>query len=252
MVRYKATIAYDGTDFAGFQIQRNGRTVQEALELVLTKLNSGQPVKIHGSGRTDSGVHALGQVIHFDLPQVRDTEKLRFALDTQTSAEIAVLKVVQVSDDFHARFNPHRKTYHYRLTTSRANNPLMCRYRYHFPKLTAVDQMRTAAQLLVGTHDFTGFTASGATVEDKVRTISQADVVRVGQDELLFIFSGNGFLYKQVRNMVGTLIKIGAGKWPAERISEILSAKNRDLAGPTAAAHGLCLMEVRYDDDHNT
>lgn len=111
--------------------------------------------------------------------------------------------------------------------------------------------MVAAAQLLVGTHDFTGFTASGATVEDKVRTITQADVVRSGTDEILFIFSGNGFLYKQVRNMVGTLVKIGAGKWPVTRVSEILTAQNRDLAGPTAPAHGLCLMEVRYDDEEN-
>lgn len=248
MTRYKAIIAYDGTDFSGFQIQDNGRTVQEELERVLTKLNSGTAVKLHGSGRTDSGVHALGQVVHFDLPQVRDAEKLRFALDTQTPDDIDVLQAEQVSDDFHSRFNKHSKTYIYRLTTSRAKNPLTRRFSYHFPKIIAFDAMVAAAQLLVGTHDFTGFTASGATVEDKVRTIMQADVVRE-DDEIHFIFSGNGFLYKQVRNMVGTLIKIGAGKWQIERISEILAAQNRDLAGPTVAAHGLCLMEVRYDEN---
>ena len=241
MTRYKARIAYDGMDFAGFQIQNNGRTVQEELERVLARLNSGHPVKLHGSGRTDSGVHALAQIIHFDLPQARDTEKLRFALDTQTPDDIDVLELEQVADDFHSRFNPHSKTYQYRLTTSRANNPLTRRFSYHFPKIVAFDNMVAAAQLLVGTHDFTGFTASGATVEDKVRTITQADVVR----------SGNGFLYKQVRNMVGTLVKIGAGKWPVTRVSEILTAQNRDLAGPTAPAHGLCLMEVRYDNDDN-
>lgn len=251
MTRYKARIAYDGTDFAGFQIQNNGRTVQEELERVLARLNSGQPVKLHGSGRTDSGVHALAQIIHFDLPQARDTEKLRFALDTQTPDDIDVLELELVADDFHSRFQPHSKTYQYRLTTSRANNPLTRRFSYHFPKIVAFDNMVAAAQLLVGTHDFTGFTASGATVEDKVRTITQADVVRSGTDEILFIFSGNGFLYKQVRNMVGTLVKIGAGKWPVTRVSEILVAQNRDLAGPTAPAHGLCLMEVRYDNDDN-
>jgi tRNA pseudouridine38-40 synthase len=248
MTRYKAIIAYDGTDFSGFQIQDNGRTVQEELERVLTKLNSGTTIKIHGSGRTDSGVHAVGQVIHFDLPQVRDVEKLRFALDTQTPDDINVWQVALVADDFHSRFNKHSKTYVYRLTTSRANNPLTRRFSYHFPKIRDFDAMVVAAQALVGTHDFTGFTASGATVEDKVRTITQADVVR-DNDEILFIFSGNGFLYKQVRNMVGTLVKIGAGKWPIERISEILTAKNRDLAGPTAPAHGLCLMAVRYETD---
>lgn len=249
MTRYQAKIAYDGTEFSGFQIQTNGRTVQEELETVLTRLNSGQIVKIHGSGRTDSGVHALAQVIHFDLPQARDTEKLRFALDTQSPDDINVLAVTQVVDDFHARFNPHSKTYQYRLTTSRANNPLTRRFSFHYPKIVAFDDMVAAANLLVGTHDFTGFTAAGATVEDKVRTITRADVVRTNSDEIHFIFSGNGFLYKQVRNMVGTLIKIGAGKWPVDRISDILDAKNRDLAGPTAPAHGLCLMEVRYVDN---
>jgi tRNA pseudouridine38-40 synthase len=109
MTRYKARIAYDGTDFAGFQIQNNGRTVQEELERVLARLNSGQPVKLHGSGRTDSGVHALAQIIHFDLPQARDTEKLRFALDTQTPDDIDVLELEQVADDFHSRFNPTAK-----------------------------------------------------------------------------------------------------------------------------------------------
>ncbi|GFH41749.1 tRNA pseudouridine synthase A [Lactococcus hodotermopsidis] len=247
MTRYKAIIAYDGTDFAGFQIQDNGRTVQEELTRVLLRLNSGLAVKVHGSGRTDSGVHALGQVVHFDLPQVRDAEKLRFALDTQTADDIDVLSVDLMSDDFHSRFNTHSKTYQYRVNTSRAKNPLTRRFSYHFPKIIAFDEMKTAAALLVGRHDFSGFTAAGATVTDKVRTITQVDVVRV-KDEIHFVFSGNGFLYKQIRNMVGTLLKIGAGKWRAERISEILLAENRDLAGPTAPAHGLCLMEVRYED----
>ncbi|GFH40119.1 tRNA pseudouridine(38-40) synthase TruA [Lactococcus insecticola] len=247
MTRFKAIISYDGTDFAGFQIQDNGRTVQEEIEKVLARLNSGTPVKVHGSGRTDSGVHALGQVIHFDLPSLRDSEKLRFALDTQSPDDINVLQIEQVSDDFHSRFNKHSKTYEYRLTTTRAANPLTRRYSYHFPKLTKVDAMRDAAALLVGEHDFTGFTAAGATVEDKVRVITQADVVAVSSSELILRFSGNGFLYKQVRNMVGTLLKIGSGKWEVGRVSEIIAAQNRDLAGPTAPAHGLSLVEVRYE-----
>jgi tRNA pseudouridine38-40 synthase len=211
-------------------------------------LNSGNGVKIYGSGRTDSGVHALGQVIHFELPQVRDVEKLRFAMDTQTPADIAVFQVDEVASDFHSRFNQHEKTYRYRLTTSLAKNPLTCRYSYHFPKIMTFDDMATATKLLLGTHDFTGFTAAGTPIKDKVRTLTQAELVRE-KDEVQFIFSGNGFLYKQVRNMVGTLLKIGAGKWPIERISEILVQKNRSLAGPTAPACGLCLMEVRYDSN---
>lgn len=249
MIRYKAIIAYDGTDFSGFQIQDNGRTVQEELERVLMKLSSGQEIKIHGSGRTDSGVHALGQVIHFDLPTARDPEKLRFALDTQSPCDINVLNVIAVSETFHSRFNPHYKTYRYHLTTSRAANPLTRRTSFHVPKLDAYHEMVAGAALLVGTHDFTGFTASGTTIEDKVRTITAVEVKRQNEEEVIISFSGNGFLYKQVRNMVGTLVKIGCGKWPAHRILEIIEAKNRDLAGPTAPAQGLCLVEVIYRDD---
>lgn len=248
MIRYKAIIAYDGTDFSGFQIQHNGRTVQAEIERVLMRLNSGQHIKIQGSGRTDSGVHAIGQVIHFDLAQERDTEKLRFALDTQTSDDIDVLKVEHVSKDFHARFQPHSKTYQYHLTISRAANPLTRRTSFHVPQLSALEEMSQAAQMLVGTHDFTGFTASGGSVEDKVRTITAVTINQVSPIELTISFSGNGFLYKQVRNMVGTLIKIGSGKWQSHKISEIIEAKSRDLAGPTAPAHGLCLVEVKYEN----
>lgn len=249
MTRYKATISYDGTLFSGFQRQSHARTVQEEIEKTLQKLASGQPVPIHGAGRTDAGVHAYGQVIHFDLPQKRDLEKLRFALGTQTPADIDVVDLAIVADDFHCRYQKHSKTYEFLVDNGRPKNPMMRHYATHYPYPLDINKMQEAIKDLVGTHDFTGFTAAGTSVENKVRTITEATLV---QDDktgfLVFTFSGNGFLYKQVRNMVGTLLKIGNGRMPVEQIKVILDSKNRQLAGPTPAGNGLYLKEIRYED----
>lgn len=248
MTRYKATISYDGTLFAGFQRQPHARSVQEEIEKTLMRLNQGNPVTIHGAGRTDAGVHALGQVIHFDLPQPRDEEKLRFALDTQTPEDIDFIRVEQVADDFHSRYKKHSKTYEFIVDYGRPKNPMMRHYATPYPYPLDVAKMQVAIQKLEGTHDFTGFTASGTSVEDKVRTITEA---RLDEDaehhRLVFTFSGNGFLYKQIRNMVGTLLKIGNGRMPVEQIDLILEKKDRNLAGPTAAPNGLYLKEIRYE-----
>lgn len=249
MTRYKATISYDGTLFSGFQRQSHARTVQEEIEKTLQKLASGQPVPIHGAGRTDAGVHAYGQVIHFDLPQKRALEKLRFALDTQTPDDIDVVDLAIVAEDFHCRYQKHSKTYEFLVDNGRPKNPMMRHYATHYPYPLDINKMQEAIKDLVGTHDFTGFTAAGTSVENKVRTITEATLV---QDDktgfLVFTFSGNGFLYKQVRNMVGTLLKIGNGRMPVEQIKVILDSKNRQLAGPTPAGNGLYLKEIRYED----
>ena len=248
MTRYKATISYDGTLFAGFQRQPHARSVQEEIEKTLTRLNQGTPVTVHGAGRTDSGVHALGQVIHFDLPQERDEEKLRFALDTQTPEDIDFIRVEQVAADFHSRYKKHSKTYEFIVDYGRPKNPMMRHYATHSPYPLDVEKMQAAIQKLEGTHDFTGFTASGTSVEDKVRTITEARLVEDAEHHrLVFTFSGNGFLYKQIRNMVGTLLKIGNDRMPIEQIDLILEKKDRNLAGPTAAPNGLYLKEIRYE-----
>ena len=248
MTRYKATISYDGTLFAGFQRQPHARSVQEEIEKTLMRLNQGNPVTIHGAGRTDAGVHALGQVIHFDLPQARDEEKLRFALDTQTPEDIDFIRVEQVADDFHSRYKKHSKTYEFIVDYGRPKTPMMRHYATHYPYPLDVAKMQAAIQKLEGTHDFTGFTASGTSVEDKVRTITEARLVEDAEHHrLLFTFSGNGFLYKQIRNMVGTLLKIGNDRMPIEQIDLILEKKDRNLAGPTAAPNGLYLKEIRYE-----
>lgn len=252
MTRYKAIIAYDGTNFAGFQSQTDQRTVQEEIEKVLTKLNSFEPVILQGSGRTDSGVHAFGQVIHFDLKgQARAEERLRFGLDTQTPADIAVKQVKIVADDWHARYHKHEKIYEYYLENAVTRTPFTRNTKAYFRYPLDFTLMQEALSQLTGTHDFTGFTASGSSVDDKVRSIYQAEITQLDPENFKFIFRGNGFLYKQVRNMVGTVIKIGNGRMPVSQITAILNSKNRELAGPTAAPEGLYLKEVIYDDKDN-
>ena len=249
MTRYKALISYDGHDFAGFQRQPHARSVQEEIEKTLTRINKGQPIVIHGAGRTDSGVHALGQVIHFDLPSARDEEKLRFALDTQTPEDIDVISVEEVTEDFHARYQPHSKTYEFLVDIGRPKKPMMRHYATHYPYPLEISLMEQAIKALEGTHDFTGFTASGTSVENKVRTITKASMTFDAQRNfLVFTFSGNGFLYKQIRNMVGTLLKIGNKRMPVNQIERILEEKDRQLAGPTAAPNGLYLKEIIYEE----
>lgn len=249
MTRYKVTIAYDGTLFSGFQRQTKARSVQEELEKTLLRLNSGQPVAVHGAGRTDAGVHAYGQVVHFDLPEPRDVERLRFALDTQSPEDVAVVKVEEVTEDFHARYSKHSKTYEFLVDVGRPKNPLLRHYATPYPHAVALAPMEEAIKDLVGTHDFTGFTASGTSVDNKVRTITEARVSYDASKNLYtFTFTGNGFLYKQVRNMVGTLLKIGNGRFPVSQIKTVLDSKNRQLAGPTAGPGGLYLKEIRYDE----
>ncbi|MTB69180.1 tRNA pseudouridine(38-40) synthase TruA [Streptococcus uberis] len=249
MTRYKAIISYDGSQFQGFQRQSHARSVQEEIEKTLTKLTNGKEIKVHGAGRTDSGVHAYGQVLHFDLDQDRDLEKLRFALDTQSPEDIDFISVEKVSDDFHSRYTKHLKTYEFIVDIGRPKNPMMRHYATHFPYPLDLDNIQLAIKDLIGTHDFTGFTASGTSIENKVRTIIDASV-RYEEDKnfLIFTFTGNGFLYKQVRNMVGTLLKIGNNRMPVDQIKTILEKKDRQLAGPTPAGNGLYLKEIIYED----
>lgn len=248
MVRYKAVIAYDGTHYHGFQTQDNAHTVQAEIEKTLKKLNNQQPIPIHPSGRTDAGVHAQGQVIHFDYPQEREAEKFRHALDTQTPPDIAVLSLEQVADDFHARYHAVEKTYHYRVDIGKPRNPFKRFYTSYYPYPLDIEKMQRAARDLLGTHDFSSFCATGSAVEDKTRTIYEARIEHdEANQELLFVFRGNGFLYKMVRILVGTLLKIGNDRLPEENIRRALLTEDRSLTGPTAHPEGLYLMNVSYE-----
>lgn len=248
MTRYKAIIAYDGTHFNGFQKQPNGRTVQEEMEKTLKKMANGKEITVFGSGRTDAGVHAMGQVIHFDYPEERPLERMRFALDTQSSEDIAVKAVEIVSDDFHARYLVKEKTYQFRVDIGKPRSPFRRHYASYFPYPLDFSKIQRALPDLIGTHDFTSFCASGSSIEDKVRTIYEAKMeVNEAGDELLFTFRGNGFLYKMIRILVGTLLKIGNGRLSEDSIPEIIAKKDRNAAGPTAHPEGLYLYEVVYD-----
>lgn len=248
MTRYKAIIAYDGTHFNGFQKQPNGRTVQEEMEKTLKKMANGKEITVFGSGRTDAGVHAMGQVIHFDYPEERPLERMRFALDTQSPEDIAVKAVEIVSDDFHARYLVKEKTYQFRVDIGKPRSPFRRHYASYFPYPLDLSKIQRALPDLIGTHDFTSFCASGSSIEDKVRTIYEAKMeVNEARDELLFTFRGNGFLYKMIRILVGTLLKIGNGRLSEDSIPEIIAKKDRNAAGPTAHPEGLYLYEVVYD-----
>ncbi|MDN6640027.1 MAG: tRNA pseudouridine(38-40) synthase TruA [Tetragenococcus sp.] len=247
MVRYKAVIAYDGTNFSGFQSQINGRTVQDELEKTLSKI-ANQSIKINASGRTDAGVHALGQVIDFAWPSEQSLEKLRFALDTQTPADIAVKKVELVSDSFHSRYQAKEKTYEFRVDISKPRSPFRRFYSSYYPYELDLEKIRSALPDFLGTHDFTSFCSVKSPVKNKTRTIYEASmVVNDTEDELIFTFRGSGFLYNMVRIMIGTLLKIGNGRIPAEAIPQIIAARDRNAAGPTAHPEGLYLKEVKYE-----
>ena len=248
MVRYKAIIAYDGTIFNGFLKQPNGRTVQEEVEKTLQKMANGKEITVFGSGRTDAGVHAIGQVIHFDYPEERPLERMRFALDTQSPEDIAVRQVEIVSEDFHARYLVKEKTYQFRVDIGKPRSPFRRHYASYFPYPLDLEKIQRALPDLLGTHDFTSFCASGSSIEDKIRTIYEAKMeVNETKDELLFTFRGNGFLYKMIRILVGTLLKIGNCRLPEDSIPDIIAKKDRNAAGPTAHPEGLYLYEVKYE-----
>ncbi|MEH7500923.1 tRNA pseudouridine(38-40) synthase TruA [Neobacillus drentensis] len=246
MPRYKCIISYDGSGFSGYQVQPNKRTVQSVLEAVLAKMHKGDLVKVVGSGRTDAGVHAKGQVIHFDSPLLIPANKWEKALNSLLPEDITVLSAVSVDESFHARFDAKGKEYRYVLHLSQKRDPFQRKFAYQYPYGLNVDSMEQASKFFLGTHDFTSFCAAKTEVEDKVRTIESINFTL--KDELLTIrFVGNGFLYNMVRILVGTLLEVGSGERSPEDIPIILAHKDRRLSGKTAPGHGLYLWEVFYD-----
>jgi tRNA pseudouridine38-40 synthase len=245
MQRYKCTISYDGTFFSGYQIQPGKRTVQSEIEGALLKIHKGMPVKITASGRTDAGVHAKGQVIHFNSHLAIPQEKWVYALHSLLPEDIAIVRVEKVDSKFHARFDTTGKEYRYIVNLSAERNPFTRHYVYQYAYPLNIDSMKKAATHLVGTHDFTSFCSAKTEIEDRVRTIFDIEILKNG-DQIIFHFIGNGFLYNMVRILVGTLLEIGNGQKNPEDIMEILERKDRTLAGKTAPAHGLYLWEVHY------
>ncbi|MCH1626051.1 tRNA pseudouridine(38-40) synthase TruA [Fredinandcohnia quinoae] len=247
MERVKCIIAYDGTNFSGYQVQPNKRTVQSEIEGALKKMHKGYEVKIVASGRTDAKVHALGQVIHFDSTFTISPDRWKQALNALFPDDIQVKSVEIADSGFHARYDVSAKEYRYKLLTSHEGNVFERNYSYHYPYPLDLDAMRKAADYLVGTHDFSSFCASRTGVKDKVRTITHIQIEKQ-TDELIFSFLGNGFLYNMVRILVGTLLDVGRGAIPPFEVKNILASRDRTLAGKTAPGQGLYLWKVFYGD----
>lgn len=248
-MRYKVTIAYDGTDFAGFQTQPNERTVEGVLTKIVNKIakNPKNVIQIFGSGRTDAGVHALGQVIHFDMNTQMSEDNMFHALNSMMPLDMSVKKVEIVSEDFHARFTTHGKRYMYRLSLGEFVDPFKRRYTGHWKFPIDIRLMKSAIKDLEGTHDFSSFVASGSTVKSNVRTIYEASVkFDDATQEIIFEFYGNGFLYNMVRIMVAVLIEIGSKRRPVNDIPRLFQVLDRNEARGTAPASGLYLKKVYY------
>lgn len=247
MRRLKATISYDGTNFAGYQVQPGKRTVQLELEKVLSVMHKGQPVKVIASGRTDARVHATGQVIHFDTPLAIPCDKYMKALNVQLPRDIRVLAVEEVASDFHARYSVSGKRYRYIWNCEAIMSPFRRFYTVETNGVKPdVEAMREAAQAILGTHDFSCFCAANTSVIDKVRTVSNLELTWYGE-ELHMTIEGNGFLYNMVRIIAGTLWEVGIGKRDPKNIALVIDSGDRGNAGKTAPAQGLYLEKVFYN-----
>jgi tRNA pseudouridine38-40 synthase len=247
MPRYRLTVEYDGAPFVGWQRQANGRSVQQALEEALARLTNEAP-RVNGAGRTDAGVHALGQVAHFDLERTWTGDKLRDGMNAHLRPEpVAVLKAAPVPDGFDARYSARRRHYAYRILIRRAP-PVIDRGRvWHVGRKLEAAAMYEAAQVLVGTHDFTTFRSTECQARSPVRTLDVLSVSERG-DELVVEASARSFLHNQVRSLVGSLKLVGEGKWTAADLKAALDARDRTASGPVAPPDGLYLMRVDYPD----
>lgn len=242
-MNYKIVVAYDGTDYLGWQMQNDGPTIQMAITQALTRIE-GRSVTVHGAGRTDSGVHAEGQVASFHLTRGWDSRALRKALNGNLPTEIRILDVTQIEENFHARFSALQKTYRYQIYNSEVMNPLLARYAWHYPYAVRIEKLRLDGAGLIGTQDFTAFTIRDCETKTNVRKISDFRVERNGFLLQLF-FSGEGFLRYQVRTMVAALLEINRGRLNLS-VSELILSRKRELIRGIAPAKGLTLMSVEY------
>jgi len=245
MPRYKLTLEYHGGPFAGWQRQENGPSAQGAVEAALRALEPGAPA-IAGAGRTDAGVHATGQVAHCDLAGDWDPFRLAEALNWHLKPDpVAVLAAERVADDFHARFSATGRRYLYRIICRRAPLTLENGLAWRVGHDLDLAAMQAAADLLVGRHDFTTFRSAQCQAESPVKTLDEFRIERDGI-EIKFHLAARSFLHNQVRSFVGTLERVGAGRWPVARVAEALAARDRAACGPVAPPEGLYLVEVRY------
>ncbi|MXP78006.1 tRNA pseudouridine(38-40) synthase TruA [Lachnospiraceae bacterium WCA-9-b2] len=246
MRRIRILVAYDGTDYCGWQIQPNGITVEEVLNDKLSKL-TGEDIHVIGASRTDSGVHALGNVAVFDTESPIPPERLGYALNQKLPEDIVIVRSEEAPLDWHPRYQKQvTKTYEYHIYNAAFPNPLKRRYSAFVSYPMDIEKMRKGASFLVGEHDFVSFCNVRTNVEDTVRRIDGIEIDKKGEDITIRV-TGNGFLYNMVRIIAGTLIRVGRGFYIPEKVKEILDVKERTKAGVTAPPEGLVLVEIKYD-----
>ena len=243
-MKYKITISYDGTKYGGWQVQPNTLTIQvliqDALQTILRT-----PTPLTAAGRTDAGVHALGQVAHFSSDQTLDLHSLLYSLNGVLPRDIRIRELVPTSEDFHARYSAKSKIYHYHLHLTPVQPPFTYLYATHVRTSLDLKKLQEALPHFIGTHDFTSFASAGCGSKNPIKTLQRLEIVKEPEG-IRLEFEGNGFLYKMVRNIVGTLLEIGKNKRSVSEIPFILAQKDRKLAGPTAPPKGLFLMKVNY------
>ncbi len=241
----KLILEYDGARYHGWQRQKNAPTIQEALETALARL-TGEAIRVMGSGRTDAGVHALGQAAHFHTASRLPLSAFINGLNSLLPLDIAVLDAAEAAPDFHARKSARAKTYAYHILNRPLRSPLHMKYTWWIAQAMNLTAMQAAAQALRGEHDFSAFQASGSSIKNPVRVVTRAEWVQQPPDLLIFTITANGFLRGMVRSLVGTMVEVGRGKRPPEDLAELLQTGERRRAGPTAPPQGLFLVEVVY------
>lgn len=244
MRNIKVAVEYDGTDYFGFQRQPGKRTIQGKLESALTRILK-ETVTVKGAGRTDAGVHALGQVVSFRTGGAIPTEKIAVAMNSALPNDIVARDAVEAPDEFHARYSARSRVYRYVILNDEISSALSGRFVWQFPYYLDAARIRRAAKELVGVHDFTSFSAAGMETAHRTRELKKLTVRRSGKF-VVFELEANAFLHSMARIIVGTLVDIGQGKFEPKEITRILDAKDRRLAGKTAPPGGLALMEVTY------
>lgn len=247
MFKYKVSLSYDGYPFGGWQVQPNCPSIQGHLQEAF-KLLIGEPVQVIGSGRTDAGVHAKNQVAHFQTQQELPDSFLD-ELNEALPPEIRLISLEKADKDFHARFSAVQKTYHYHISTAPVLSPFECRYRTHLYYEMDFKKLQKALKYFIGTHDFSSFANERGSPCSPIKTLHNLNYVPEGDGKFRLEFTGDGFLYKMVRNLVGTLVYVARGKISLDELSQLISAKNRRLAPPPAPPQGLFLMSVEYHSE---
>lgn len=247
MRNVRLLIEYEGTHYAGWQWQKNDKTIQETLSKATERVVQ-EPIKIYGASRTDAGVHALGQVANFKTTSTIPSERLLHAINFYLPHDITVKEATDVTESFHAQYGAKSKVYQYTLLNDWIRTSLNWNFCHVCGFQLDVNKMIAATKDIIGTHDFTSFTTKARCEKHRIRTIKKLEIKKDGK-YIYFIVEADGFLYNMARTIVGTLTEVGRGKIIAETVKDILDARNRKLAGPTAPAKGLCLMEVKYEND---